>query len=385
MKRARGFSLVELMIAVTLGLLLIGAASAIFVGARNGYTATTSVSAQSDSARFSTDFLARALRSSGYIGCVQAPLAVDNFQNHTVIDAFALSGTGGNIIAGYEASSTNPGQTYTLPATFAGDNTAADWTPNLPSGATYGLLGTAVGNAVQGSDVLVTYGTVNQPAVTVTSIGSTTVTVSLPSGYATLDQLFPAGTVAIISNCAVANAFQVTAVSNGTNTVTHAANSTMTMGNASATLSLTFNAGAFLYVPTTSFYYIGLGSDGDAALFKSDLTLGSGGTGTYTMVATELVPDVENMQVLYGVKSTATGSVVEYVRGDQVTATCSDGTWNCVANVSVALLVSSPTGAVPVPSSAPTYSLLGTSITAPKDTRQRTVYQITAALRNSLP
>lgn len=391
MRSQRGFSLVELMVALTLGLLLIGAVSAIFVGARNGYVTSSGISSQSDSARFSTDFLARALRSAGYIGCNAPPRTNDIFATESVLTGFAGNTFGGNPVSGYEASGSNPGQTLTLPATFAADNTATDWTPNLPTAPAalktqMGLLGTAAGNVVSGSDILIVYG--SQAGLTpapVTNAGTgPSHSLTLPTGYATLSSLLPVGSLAVMSDCGKSTAFQITAVNDASKTITHSANSTMTMGNSTGTFPITFNSG-FVYVPTTTFYYIGLGADGDAALFKSDLSLQSS-AGDYKMVATELAPDVENMQVLYGVNPTAIrNGATSYVRADQVTGVCTDASWNCVVSVSVALLVSSPTGVVPVPSAAPQYTLLGTTVNAPQDTRQRQVYQVTVALRNALP
>ena len=387
MRRARGFSLVELMVAMTLGLLVIAAASSVFVGARNAYTATNSVSAQSDSARFAADFITRALRSSGFIGCAESQHVFGMFNTYSVLDGFAGNNIGGNIVEGFEASGSHPGQTITLPSAVSADNTASDWTPNLPSGSTYGLLGTSTGNVVSGSDILVTYSTQNLPPISATSISSSSITATLPTGYTNLAQLLPVGSAAVLSDCTKGYAFQVTAVSSASPyTISHTATSAMTMGNATGSALFIMGSG-FVYLPTTSIYYIALGTDGDGALWRSDLTLQSGGGGIFQMSPVELVPDIENMQILYGIDPNLTHGATEYVRADQVTSSCTDGTWNCVVSVSVALLVSSPIGATQKPASSNplSYSLLGTTITEPIDTRQRHVYQFTVALRDTLP
>ncbi len=70
MKRMQGFSLIELMIAMTLGLLLIAGAASIFLGSRSSYGSTSGTSALSDDARFAIDFLGRTTRSTGFIGCI---------------------------------------------------------------------------------------------------------------------------------------------------------------------------------------------------------------------------------------------------------------------------------------------------------------------------
>jgi hypothetical protein len=54
-------------------------------------------------------------------------------------------------------------------------------------------------------------------------------------------------------------------------------------------------------------------------------------------------------------------------------------------SVKVAVLAASAQGALPKPTAAPTYNLLGNIVTAPIDTRSRQVFEMTIGLRNSLP
>jgi type IV pilus assembly protein PilW len=139
-------------------------------------------------------------------------------------------------------------------------------------------------------------------------------------------------------------------------------------------------------------YYIGVGADGDSALFRADLTAPSSGS-AYSMNAYEIVPDVENMQILYGVDTAGNRAAISYYTAAQVPALCAalylttpNQSFNCVTSVSVAFLIASPPGTVSKPATLPSYSLLGTSVSpAAIDTRLRTVYQITVALRNAMP
>ena len=86
-------------------------------------------------------------------------------------------------------------------------------------------------------------------------------------------------------------------------------------------------------------------------------------TTAFVATATEMVPDIETMQVLYGVDTTGTQTVSEYVTAHQVVD------FNSVMSVKIAVLAASPPGAVPKPAGAPTYNLLGNTVTAPADTR----------------
>jgi hypothetical protein len=142
-------------------------------------------------------------------------------------------------------------------------------------------------------------------------------------------------------------------------------------------LSLPFNPYSSVAPIDTLIFYVGPGRDGDGALFVWDD--GSSGAAPFS---TEMVPDVENMQVLYGVAPTTANQVTVYETADTVAAA---GQFNQVISVKVALLLASPplAGAIPVPTTAPTFNLLGATITAPKDNRLRKVFDVTIAARNA--
>ena len=131
------------------------------------------------------------------------------------------------------------------------------------------------------------------------------------------------------------------------------------------------SAGALVTPLTTTIYYIGVGSDGDSSLFR--LEQANGGPG---FNAEELVPDIENMQVLYGIDPTGTQTAAAYVPANQV------GLTN-VVSIQVALLVASPAAGKQVPAAAP-YNLLGTQVTVPADNRSRRVFYATLNLRNAV-
>jgi type IV pilus assembly protein PilW len=166
--------------------------------------------------------------------------------------------------------------------------------------------------------------------------------------------------------------FQITnAPAGATPTIDHAAGGAAP-GNAAASLGLSFSAGAQVTPVDTVVYYIGQGADGDGALFSYDLNA----TGTFT--ASELVPDIEAMQILYGLDTSQTQTVSEYVTADQVPD------FNTVMSVKVAVLAASAPGSAKSPA-AQVYNLLGTQVTAPLDTRARQVFEETIAVRNALP
>jgi type IV pilus assembly protein PilW len=181
-----------------------------------------------------------------------------------------------------------------------------------------------------------------------------------------------AGQLAVISDCTKGVVFQISGLAPpGANAViTH--NAGGSPGNSTAVFPLSFSPGAEVTPVDTVIYYIGAGADGDGALWAYDLN----GTGAFT--ASELVPDIEAMQILYGVDTTKTQTVADYVTADLVVD------FNTVMSVKVALLAASAPGSAH-PTGAKIYNLLGTQVTAPNDTRSRQVFEETIAVRNALP
>jgi hypothetical protein len=157
----------------------------------------------------------------------------------------------------------------------------------------------------------------------------------------------------------------------------------------------TFEAGSQVAVADTVAFYIGIGADGDGALFSYELAPNATFSAANTP-AVEVVPDIENLQILYGVDTNGTLTAAAYVTANQVAALVQNNPncyppgsvgpvtqgFNCVVSVKVAVLVASPPGAVPLPAHPQQFNLLGTTVTAPLDTRARQSFDVTVQLRN---
>jgi type IV pilus assembly protein PilW len=143
---------------------------------------------------------------------------------------------------------------------------------------------------------------------------------------------------------------------------------------------LTFDAGSQVTLLQTTAYYIGVGADGDGALFSADLSPGNSFTSAVAPISpNELVPDIEAMQILYGIDTNQSQTVGQYVTADQV------ADFTTVMSVEIAVLAAGPIGSAPLPTAARQFTLLGTQVTPPIDTRVRQVFTITIAARNMLP
>ena len=69
LRQAKGFSLIELMIAMVLGLLVMGAAFAVFMSNQNTYRANEGLNRIQESARTSVELMTRDIRSAGASAC----------------------------------------------------------------------------------------------------------------------------------------------------------------------------------------------------------------------------------------------------------------------------------------------------------------------------
>ncbi len=69
MTRQKGLSLVELLIAITLGLILVGGVIQVFLSSRVVFSTQQSISRVQESGRFAIDFISQELRLAGYMGC----------------------------------------------------------------------------------------------------------------------------------------------------------------------------------------------------------------------------------------------------------------------------------------------------------------------------
>lgn len=354
-----GFSLVELMVAMTLALIVTTGVVSVFVGSRTAFQSASGTAELTDGGRFALNFISNSVRGAGYMACATAPHVLG------ILNAGAtpLSSGFNEALGGFEARSTGVGQAYGVAVPpVAADADTAHWAG--------GLDASLAGLPVTNSDVLVVRST---PANAETSYVSAIVD-GAPTFTVNTQGSLQGGQIAVISDCYKAVAFQITAVTAGANSVvTH--NAGGVPGNGTASFApLSFTPGSQVTPVDTVVYFIGPGADGDGALFMDDLNA----VAPASIGAVELVSDIEAMQILYGVDTNLTQTVSEYVTADQV------ADFNTVMSVKVALLAASAPGSAKT-AVANTYTLLGTTVTAPLDTRARHVFEETIAVRNALP
>lgn len=345
----RGFTLVELMVAVVIGLVILIAVSQIFATSRATYQTEEGLARVQENGRFAMEFISRDLRMAGYAGCrnvnqmlaPSADFSVTNLLNNSA--NFATNFTGGAHIVGY-----------------AYNDATSTWEPPLPAFF-------AAGEVEPGTDVVaIRRGSADpkQVAPPYMVIPSSAVQLAPGHGLVNFD-------IVIVSDCTSADVFQITGPASATvnGTLNHNVG-VGTPGNAGGNLSKTYGATAQVMRLETLVYYIGRRSPtAPPALMRRALAQGTMGA------QQEFVPDVESLKVLYGEDLNADQSADVYRAPAAVTD------WSRVASVRLGLLLRTPkeTGHE---FDTRTYPVAGTDLGPFNDRRQRRVFSATVQLRN---
>lgn len=364
--KQQGLSLVELMIALVLGLVLSAGVFQVFTNSSQTYQLSDSLSNMQENLRFAVGRLQYETRMAGYRGC----LIGRPFNNLDSTNAdYDVSVYGGQPVAGWEADGTDLEDEYTNDD-FDGTNTSLT---QATGGAAFPA--DLAGSVLPGSDVIVVN---NATIANVTLTGNpganaNTIVTSGNSGI-------PAGKIlmAVTSDCSGGDIFQKT---NAATSVSLTKGSGQSPGNQTPVnggFNATYDNQATIYEFTSTAFFIGTGAAGEPSLFMRRLDAGD------PFGNVELVEGVENMQVLYGVTNPGGETVVNYVSADTV------ADWADVASVRIGLLLRSDDGVqdggreqgeAPV---ARVYNLLGTQITTAADDRARMVGNLTVGIRNRL-
>src|SRR3990172_2134951 len=92
--KLKGFSLVEMMVALTIGLIILAAISYIFVASRLTYSTQDNLSRLQENARFAVHYLTRDIHLAGFAGCTDDHTSIMNqLDNASSTFAFAFRPT----------------------------------------------------------------------------------------------------------------------------------------------------------------------------------------------------------------------------------------------------------------------------------------------------
>lgn len=345
----RGFSLIELMIAITVSVILLAGVILVMVSSKRSYNVQHDMAVLQENARFATEFIIKDLRMAGFYGCA------------------------GNLTTYFDATA----------------NPAKQLATNIIPGPVIGLDGAGEGD----SDVIrITYANTKHNALHIahcepgsTGCNRTTTTTPFVAGNDTIPsthtdsrpQNLSAGDQVIISDCGRSDMYVV--ASTGPNSVT--LNMPLDRNYDNQVQSFGQSYGAAMYPMISTRYFIGKASSGDGFSLYQDG--GAIDDALDITAARELLTGVENMQLRYGQDTNGDNQTDIYQRADQVT------NWTQVQNVRITLLMQTRQRHDGSFDAAPT--IAGTDLDpdlttyTPADTdRNRTIFTTSVTLRNSM-
>ncbi|HET8801859.1 MAG TPA: PilW family protein [Marinobacter sp.] len=350
-----GLSLVELIIALALGVVLTLGVAQVFLGSSKTYRTSDAIAYLQENLRFSLSRISRDVRMAGNTGCL-----VGEPTNHLDTTSAAYNSTlwdSGRAVVGWEAPNTGLGDEIELTGfSVSGGNWSNGTSDTAPVAIT--------NNAIAGTDFVVLSGNERadveldgNPSPPATTIGT--------SGNTGIDQ----GTIVVVvlEDCSGGDRFQKT---NSANSSSITRGNGGAPGNTNAANLNNFTDDASVYLYRSRGYFIGLGVNNEPALFRVALTPGESGT------PVELVSGVESMQILYGIANSEPHAD-RYVDASSVT------NWSDVVSVRVAMLMRSGNQIMEEDNSQ-TFNLVGTEVDPGADRRARLVATTTTGVRNRL-
>lgn len=359
-RKMHGFTIIELMVAITISALILGVLTQVYAGAKRSYRVAEALSRMQENGRYAMDYLARDLRLAGYTGCVSGGTTVNNMANpitgwsplNTATSPITLQG-----IEGYEASdvtltgiSASAVKTDAVLIQYLSPNSAKLINPGPPTNANIHISGNPLN--------------------------------------------FQQYEILVVTDCAFADIFKATSVSSSSGTVTLAHSNSNNTGN---TTNGWYNENAEVMRMQSNVYYIftnattgvpslmrrrlGFFASSDAAQYCTN----AASSVTQGFCVEEIAEGVEDLQLLYGVDTNADLSADKFVAASSVAA----ADWPKVVSVRVNLLVRSvetnvsPEANTTYPTSQITlFNGVPPAITAATSRAFRRVYTDTIVLRN---
>lgn len=336
MKKQFGFSIVELMIAITLGMLVTGAVMSVFLTSSKTNKTQDNMARLQENARFALNKMQTDIRMAGYRGCLGRKGSTPDFvktptTNVTnVINSYGYEDNLAISLQGFKAS-------------------GASWSPALDAS-----ISGAIPTPSAGSDVI----TVRMGVGTGTPLTAAMASSSADIPIASNPDNLAVGSTALIADCVTSTVFKVTGVTATTVNHTAVSNTTTNLGRA-------FGTDAMVMPISTVTYYVGASNDLSAGLSLWRKT--NGGS------SEELADNVESLKMLYGEDINGDLSPDKYVTADNVT--------NMNNVIAVKLMLLTRTSDDKLSANGQNYTFNGVA-TVPADKRIRRAYSAVITIRN---
>jgi type IV pilus assembly protein PilW len=382
-QRISGVSLIELMVAMAIGVVLVLGLVQIFSASRAAFASAEGMSRVQENARFAIDIMRNDLRMVGHLG-LRGELGYLQTGNRFFNHAAAPSTTPENApfalrldmpLIAFEHNNTSPSQVLNLSGGVGTGVGAGSFVPALP-----GALGDLAGDAIVGSDVLVLRFLGGEFVSSVRlqqSANSLVVDNPLDVPFFQREAIYGLANQRAISLFQARSAGPVVAAGTGGVNVSNWTPAEDGFGR----------LGSVVHRYEYAVYYVGL----DAASGQPSLRTRRLDVSRPDLLSTPLtlIEGIESMQLMFGV-DTGVGVNRDDVMDNYFTAagvTLLDAdpraAWSRVMNVRVALLMRSSTpGASVRDASSPPLRAADTTITVANDGRLRQVYETSITLRN---
>lgn len=342
----RGLSLVELMIALTIGMFLVLGVLYIYTSSRASYVANDGSARVQEDGRFALERLTREIRMAGYMGCANAldlnpRVIVDPDKDGNVAEHLTFaSGEGIKI---FNNADNGSGDVWTNPTTI---------------------------QRVAGTDVVILKGLGSCTAPLTGNMGTDNANIQIGTntcGWA-------AGDVLVISDCTSADIFAATNVSTGSVTIAHAnsANTDTLDNTRSSKLSKPYGTDAIVGRYGETVFFVGIDTSitpNQPALYQISYN------GLAYGAAQPVVGNVYDLQVTVNLDTDGDGDV-----DSSKQAVTNTTNWRQVLSLNVAYSVRSEDGAAGAITQTYTYN--GASVT---DRRIRRDFATVVGIRNRLP
>ncbi len=284
--RQQGFTLVELMIALILGLLVIGGGVGALLANRQVYRQNEAMARMQESARYAFEVLARDVREAGGIAC-GSHLPTANVLNNAASNWWSHWDDG---ILGFE------GDNNTFPKAF----------------------GTGAADRILGTDALIVQSGTLSDGVYITEHNPTAAEFTVnTTSHGIVD-----GDILMVCDYKQAAIFQTTNANSSNVTIVHNTGSPVSPGNCSKGLgyptdcsspngnSYTFENGGFISKLSANAWYIGYNGRGGRSLYRIRLQNNAGNAAT---VSEEIAEGITDLQIEYLTRDASSVLASQYV------------------------------------------------------------------------
>lgn len=339
----RGFSLLEVLVASSLSLFIVLGMVSLYASNKDSYRLQEAMSHLQRNSNFAAERLSRTIQSAGYSGFYASfSEGVETRINTPTDDRWNIT----KPLAGFD---------------------------NVTSTTSYA----GITNMVVGTDVILLKGMTDISHPSIDSV-ATSMTLAADDGYV-------AGDVLIATDQTQASIFQINNANNavaGETTVTVFNGTSPAPGN-NGLLTNIYGIDAEIGKLASTMYYLKIGENGRNALFEAQLKTSA--SQAPNMIEKEMIADVEDLQLTYGVDTDDNGSVDRF---DSATTVEMNNHWQQVRIVGISLLLASDQSKLTIEKNSYTFSptrftyVKDAIASAQADRRLRRAFTTYIAVRN---